>query len=218
MVDRKNETEIYLYEYIKKNKNFSNEWEPKKLNKNKNKYIQSILDKSSKRSTGNRGEPDLIYCNDGKKILILLENKDSIKEHTSVDGKSDPIKYAVDGVQHYLSFFLEENLPASEQHIKDWKIVGIAFSGDINDEYNKRMDTFFIKDNKIENADISEFLDEEDYISLTDIAKYKSPNTPADVIKNWTRKKDTIEFLGLWEKINNENFVNNPINNSNNKE
>jgi len=34
--------------------------------------------------------------------------------------------------------------------LNGWKIIGVAFSGDINDEYNKRMDTFFIKDNKIE--------------------------------------------------------------------
>jgi hypothetical protein len=45
-----------------------------------------------------------------------------------------------------------------------------------------------------------------DYISLTDIAKYKNPDHPADVIKNWTRSRDTISFLGLWEKINNPKF------------
>jgi len=45
-----------------------------------------------------------------------------------------------------------------------------------------------------------------DYISLTDIAKHKSKNSPADIIKNWTRRKDTINFLGLWEKINNPHF------------
>ena len=44
-----------------------------------------------------------------------------------------------------------------------------------------------------------------DYISLTDIAKYKS-DEPNDVIRNWLRSKDTIEFLGLWEIINNPNF------------
>lgn len=47
---------------------------------------------------------------------------------------------------------------------------------------------------------------EEEYISLTDIAKYKSADAPADVVKNWTRRKATLEFLGLWEKINNINF------------
>jgi hypothetical protein len=50
------------------------------------------------------------------------------------------------------------------------------------------------------------FKKEEKYISLTDIAKYKFFDAPADVIKNWTRCKATIEFLGLWEKINNPNF------------
>ena len=44
-----------------------------------------------------------------------------------------------------------------------------------------------------------------DYISLTDIAKYKN-DEPNDVIRNWLRSKDTIEFLGLWEIINNPNF------------
>lgn len=44
-----------------------------------------------------------------------------------------------------------------------------------------------------------------DYISLTDIARYKS-DEPSDVIKNWMRRKDTIEFLGLWESLNNMNF------------
>lgn len=47
------------------------------------------------------------------------------------------------------------------------------------------------------------FLDE--FISLTDIARYKS-DEPKDVIKNWMRSKDTIEFLGLWELLHNENF------------
>ena len=46
---------------------------------------------------------------------------------------------------------------------------------------------------------------ENDYISITDIAKYKS-DEPNDVIKNWMRNRDTIEFLGLWETLNNPNF------------
>ena len=46
---------------------------------------------------------------------------------------------------------------------------------------------------------------ENEYISLTDIARYKS-DEPKDVVKNWLRSKDTIEFLGLWEKLHNPNF------------
>ncbi len=47
---------------------------------------------------------------------------------------------------------------------------------------------------------------EEDYISLTDIAKYRNKDTPADIVKNWMRSKSTIELLGLWEKLNNTDF------------
>ena len=44
-----------------------------------------------------------------------------------------------------------------------------------------------------------------DYVSLTDIARYKSP-TPKDVIKNWMRTHDVIEYLGLWETLYNPSF------------
>ena len=44
-----------------------------------------------------------------------------------------------------------------------------------------------------------------EYISLTDIARYKS-DEPNDVIKNWMRNKDTIAFLGLWESLHNPDF------------
>lgn len=46
----------------------------------------------------------------------------------------------------------------------------------------------------------------EDFISLTDIARNKNPNEPKDVVKNWIRSKTTIEFLGLWEQLNNPLF------------
>ena len=46
---------------------------------------------------------------------------------------------------------------------------------------------------------------QDEYISLTDIARYKS-DTPKDVIQNWMRGKDTIEFLGLWESLHNPDF------------
>lgn len=49
---------------------------------------------------------------------------------------------------------------------------------------------------------------ENEYISLTDIAKYKS-DAPAAVIQNWMRNRDVIEFLGLWEKLHNLDF--NPL-------
>lgn len=49
-------------------------------------------------------------------------------------------------------------------------------------------------------------INKNDYFSLTDIARYKNSEAPADVVKNWLRRKDTIEFIGLWEKLNNPDF------------
>lgn len=46
----------------------------------------------------------------------------------------------------------------------------------------------------------------EDYISLTDLARYKNPDDPSDVIKKWLSNYDTIEFLGLWEELSNQSF------------
>ena len=46
----------------------------------------------------------------------------------------------------------------------------------------------------------------EDFISLTDIARNKNPDEPKDVVKNWLRSKTTIEFIGLWEQLNNPDF------------
>ena len=51
-------------------------------------------------------------------------------------------------------------------------------------------------------------IDENDYICITDIAKYKTSETDA-VIGNWMRNRNTIEFLGIWETLNNPNF--NPV-------
>lgn len=44
---------------------------------------------------------------------------------------------------------------------------------------------------------------EEHVVSITDIAEYKTPEAPAAIIKNWLRGKNTIELLGLWERIHN---------------
>ena len=46
----------------------------------------------------------------------------------------------------------------------------------------------------------------EEYISLTDLARYANPEEPKVPIQTWMKNKDVISFLGLWEKLNNENF------------
>ncbi len=165
---RKNEarTDINLFNFITENKIYNNKWTVRKQD---NEYIQEILDKTSKKETGNHGFPDLIYVNENKRLLILIENKDSIKNHISKNG-DNIVDFAVDGVRHYLSFFTNEKLIEEKEiikkYLKNWKIIGIAFSGDINDKYNHRLDTFIIKDNGILNINKSEILDEDDYLAF----------------------------------------------------
>ena len=45
-----------------------------------------------------------------------------------------------------------------------------------------------------------------DFISLTDIARYRNEKETFSVINNWMRNRSTIEYLGLWEKLSNPNF------------
>jgi hypothetical protein len=49
----------------------------------------------------------------------------------------------------------------------------------------------------------------EDYICLTDIARYKNAEHTDDLIRNWLRNRNTVEFLGVWERLNNSGF--NPV-------
>lgn len=50
---------------------------------------------------------------------------------------------------------------------------------------------------------------QKEYISLTDIARHKDPKRTDYIIQNWLRNRNTIEFLGIWERLNNPSF--NPI-------
>ena len=45
-----------------------------------------------------------------------------------------------------------------------------------------------------------------DYICITDIARQKNEAEPKDVVKNWMRQKNTLEYLGLWERLHNPHF------------
>ncbi|KAF5416836.1 MAG: hypothetical protein C5S49_04260 [Candidatus Methanogaster sp.] len=47
---------------------------------------------------------------------------------------------------------------------------------------------------------------EDDYICITDIARYKNTERTDDLVRNWLRNRNTIEFLGIWEQLNNPGF------------
>ena len=48
--------------------------------------------------------------------------------------------------------------------------------------------------------------EQEDYISLTDIARYRDAERTDYIIQNWLRNHNTIEFLGIWKQLNNTGF------------
>lgn len=49
-------------------------------------------------------------------------------------------------------------------------------------------------------------MDQDDFISLTDIAKFKNADDPRFVIQNWMRTRSSVEFLGIWELLHNPDF------------
>lgn len=163
---RKDKNDSTIYRYL-----LDLEYEKVWDNYTDNKEINEILSHASKNSKGNIGIPDQIYVNKIKKLLIIMEVKPTIAKHISKDGKSEPIEYAVDGVIHYTKHFLLENIKDNrhKEYFKDWKIIGIATSGDINNEYNHRVTTFIVINDKIqEQKDITDILNEEDYFNLFD--------------------------------------------------
>jgi hypothetical protein len=58
----------------------------------------------------------------------------------------------------------------------------------------------------LENEITTSRFNENDYISITDIAKYRDSIEANDIIRNWLRNRNTIEFLGIWEQLNNPDF------------
>ena len=170
MVARKQKNEakkdLDLFLFLRDHKKYVNSWDVKKTT---NGFVQEVLDKASKERTGNRGEPDLIYVNEAQHLLILIENKDSIEQHRSKEGNK-PKEYAVDGIKHYLSFFtknaFDEYTVPCRKYFARWCIVGIAVSGDVNEEYNHLISTYIVQGADIKDIETGELLDESDYVAF----------------------------------------------------
>lgn len=140
-----------------------------------NRQINTILSTASKNGKGNVGFPDHIYVNEIQKLLILVEDKPNISKHSTQDGFSEPENYAVDGIVWYLRKFAENEDILLREYFYDWDILGIAISGDLENEYNHRISTFAIiserrKDVMIQKIQelkhVEELMNENDYINL----------------------------------------------------
>lgn len=83
------------------------------------------------------------------------------------NGTFCPNDYAEDGIVWYLSFFKSCNLSENlKSYFSDWRIIGIAISGNISDEYSHKISTFIVFQNNLANEKISELKSEEDYCNL----------------------------------------------------
>lgn len=128
--------------------------------------IKTVFSKASKKQNGECGIPDRIYINSDKKLLILVEEKSHIKEHEL----EDTLKGAISGCKWYLSRFLNANLPNRlTGFFNNWKILGIAVSGNLQQEYKHRFSCFYIdyeKDTINSLPQITNFMTEGQFLTV----------------------------------------------------
>ena len=130
------------------------------------KEVAHVLATASKRDTGKPGYPDRVYVNAHEKLLILVEEKPTVKEHNLPDKE----KGAINGIKWYLDRFARVNLPkALKDFFDEWKILGIAVSGDLSVAYQHKFNcyTFDTDSQKIlPLPQVVNFITEEQFLAL----------------------------------------------------
>lgn len=132
----------------------------------------NLFDNLSKKNTNKIGFPDFLYYNKDSNLLIVGESKENIIDHGDADYPLNPhfIKTtAVGGIKHYLEKLKEDQ---TVQNL-NFKVVGLALSGDPEAELNHKVSTFIIEKNFDKKLNVStkqpEFLlDESEYKKLFD--------------------------------------------------
>ena len=142
------------------------DWNP---NVTFNKEIEEVLSTASKRQTNEKGIPDRIFFDADEKLLILVEEKQSIKDHDN----PDITQGAISGIKWYLSRFLNRELNKNHKNLvnyfNSYNIIGIAVSGNLQDDYGHKFDCFVI-DRKRDDINsinyINSFVDEDSFLSI----------------------------------------------------
>lgn len=126
--------------------------------------IYNVLNTASKNGSSKHGYPDRIYVNKNKKLLILVEEKHNIKDHDHADIKIG----AIAGIKWYLTRCINENLYSNlKDYFNDWKILGIAVSGDLGQEYKHKFSCFTLDSQKVMSlGQITNFLSEPQFLAL----------------------------------------------------
>jgi hypothetical protein len=128
--------------------------------------IEKVLSTASKSQTSKPGYPDRIYINKSEKLLILVEEKQAIKDHDN----PDKAKGAISGIKWYMEQFLNSNLSDNlKNYFANWKILGIAVSGDLLKEYYHKFSLFFL-DYKLQRIillpQITNFVTEKEFLAI----------------------------------------------------
>jgi hypothetical protein len=142
------------------------DWDDSQTESKMTAEIAVVLLSASKNGNGNQGFPDRIYVNPHEKLLILVEEKPTVKEHDNPDRE----KGAISGIKWYLSRFFNSNLTKTLKGFFDnWKILGIAVSGDLSVEYQHKFNCYTIDvktDKIISIPQVANFMTEEQFLSL----------------------------------------------------
>jgi type I restriction-modification system DNA methylase subunit len=128
--------------------------------------VAAVLSSSSKKNNSKRGYPDRMYVNSHEKLLILVEEKPTVKDHDNTDVE----KGAISGVKWYLSRFFNTNLSSKLKGLFDsWKILGIAVSGDLSLDYQHKFNCYTISSTEekiIALNQVTNFMTEEQFLAL----------------------------------------------------
>jgi type I restriction-modification system DNA methylase subunit len=142
------------------------DWDDSQSDVKLTEKIKRVLNKASKKENGNPGYPDRIYVNSSKKFLVLVEEKPSIKDHDNPNKE----KGTISGIKWYLSRFFNSNLISQLKTFFDnWKILGIAVSGDLLSEYQHKFSCYTIdaEQEKIMPLNqVTNFMPEEQFLAL----------------------------------------------------
>lgn len=128
--------------------------------------VKQVLSTASKKENGKIGYPDRIFVDAHNKFFVLVEEKSSIKDHENLDKE----KGAVSGIKWYLSRFYNSNLKdILKNYFNDWKILGIAVSGDLLLEYQHKFNCYTVdtKQEKIVPLNqVTNFMTEGQFLAL----------------------------------------------------
>ena len=142
------------------------DWDDSQSESKTTAEVAKVLSSAAKSGSGKVGFPDRIYVNQHEKLLILVEEKPTVKDHDNPDRE----KGAISGIHWYLSRFYNSNLiPQLKNFFDNWKILGIAVSGDLSLDYQHKFNCYTINlqtEKVVALIQVANFMTEEQFLAL----------------------------------------------------